>query len=34
MPQGDVAYQDFVDQWLHIMLADGTYRSISDHWLK
>jgi cyclohexadienyl dehydratase len=34
MPQGDAAYQDFVDQWLHIMLADGGYRGISDRWLK
>jgi cyclohexadienyl dehydratase len=34
MPQGDVAYQNFVDRWLHIMLADGSYRSISDRWLK
>ncbi|MBS0327621.1 MAG: transporter substrate-binding domain-containing protein [Proteobacteria bacterium] len=34
MPQGDAAYQGFVDQWLHIALADGTYRSISDRWLK
>lgn len=34
MPQGDQVYQNFVDQWLHLMLADGSYRKISDHWLK
>lgn len=34
MPQGDAAYQNFVDQWLHLMLADGSFRSISDRWLK
>jgi cyclohexadienyl dehydratase len=30
--QRDVALKDFVDQWLHIMTEDGSYRAIYSRW--
>jgi cyclohexadienyl dehydratase len=29
LPRGDVVFQQWVDQWLHIALNDGTYQRIS-----
>ncbi|MBN3570960.1 transporter substrate-binding domain-containing protein [Burkholderia cenocepacia] len=34
VPRGDVAFQQYVDQWLHLALSTGEYRAISDKWLK
>jgi cyclohexadienyl dehydratase len=30
--QRDAAFKAFVDQWLHIMMEDGSYRSIHANW--
>ncbi|WP_323119324.1 transporter substrate-binding domain-containing protein [Burkholderia alba] len=34
LPRGDVVFQQYVDQWLHLARETGEYRSISDKWLK
>ena len=34
VPRGDVVFQQYVDQWLHLARATGEYQSISDTWLK
>ncbi len=34
LPRGDSVFKDYVDQWLHLSLSDGSYRSISARWLK
>ena len=34
LPRGDVVFQEYVDQWLHLAQASGEYQSISDKWLK
>ena len=34
LPRGDVVFQQYVDQWLHLAQADGEYQAISDKWLK
>jgi cyclohexadienyl dehydratase len=34
VPRGDVVFQQYVDQWLHLARASGEYQSISDKWLK
>ena len=34
VPQGDVTFQQYVDQWLHLARATGEFQSISDKWLK
>ena len=34
VPRGDVVFQQYVDQWLHLARATGEYQSISDKWLK
>ncbi|MBB3255911.1 cyclohexadienyl dehydratase [Paraburkholderia bannensis] len=34
VPRGDVVFQQYVDQWLHLLRASGEYQSISDKWLK
>ena len=34
VPRGDVAFQQYVDQWLHLALSSGEYQAISDKWLK
>ena len=32
--QRDVAFKGFVDQWLHIMMEDGSYRKIYGNWFE
>ncbi len=34
LPQGDVVFKAFVDQWLHLRMNDGTYARISAAWMK
>ena len=34
LPRGDVVFQQYVDQWLHLAQATGEYQAISDKWLK
>lgn len=34
LPRGDVVFQQYVDQWLHLAQASGEYQVISDKWLK
>lgn len=34
VPRGDVVFQQYVDQWLHLLKASGEYQAISDKWLK
>ncbi|HVE08564.1 MAG TPA: transporter substrate-binding domain-containing protein [Paraburkholderia sp.] len=34
LPRGDVAFQQYVDQWLHLARESGEYQAISDKWLK
>ncbi|PMS22652.1 ArtI protein [Trinickia dabaoshanensis] len=34
LPQGDVTFQQYVDQWLHLSRETGQFQSISDKWLK
>jgi cyclohexadienyl dehydratase len=34
VPRGDVVFQQYVDQWLHLARASGEYQAISDKWLK
>ncbi|RQH06089.1 transporter substrate-binding domain-containing protein [Paraburkholderia dinghuensis] len=34
VPRGDVVFQQYVNQWLHLLQASGDYQSISDKWLK
>ncbi|WP_269503825.1 transporter substrate-binding domain-containing protein [Burkholderia sp. IMCC1007] len=34
VPRGDVVFQQYVDQWLHLALSAGDYQAISDKWLK
>ncbi|SDD37113.1 transporter substrate-binding domain-containing protein [Paraburkholderia lycopersici] len=34
VPRGDVVFQQYVDQWLHLARAGGEYQAISDKWLK
>jgi len=34
VPQGDVTYQQYVDQWLHLARETGQFESIKDKWLK
>lgn len=34
LPRGDVVFQQYVDQWMHLALASGEYQAISDKWLK
>ncbi|MEC3978531.1 transporter substrate-binding domain-containing protein [Amycolatopsis sp. H20-H5] len=33
LPRGDVVLQEWVDQWLHLVLNDGTYARIAKPWL-
>ena len=33
LPQGDVVFKHYVDQWLDIALNDGTYDQISEEWV-
>lgn len=34
VPRGDVVFQQYADQWLHLSLSNGEFQSISDKWLK
>jgi cyclohexadienyl dehydratase len=34
VPRGDVVFQQYVDQWLHLARATGEYQAIQDKWLK
>ncbi|CAM2138816.1 cyclohexadienyl dehydratase [Pararobbsia alpina] len=34
LPRGDVAFQAYVDQWLHLLRATGDFDKIVDAWLK
>ncbi|WP_118183748.1 transporter substrate-binding domain-containing protein [Paraburkholderia phosphatilytica] len=34
LPRGDVVFQQYVDQWLHLAQASGEYQTIWDKWLK
>jgi cyclohexadienyl dehydratase len=34
VPRGDVVFQQYVDQWLHLLRASGEYQLIYDKWLK
>lgn len=34
LPQGDVVWQQYVDQWLHLTRASGEYQTIFNRWLK
>jgi cyclohexadienyl dehydratase len=34
LPRGDVVYQQYVNQWLHLARATGEFQTISDKWLK
>jgi cyclohexadienyl dehydratase len=34
LPNGDVVFQQYVDQWLHLSRASGEFQAISDKWLK
>nr|WP_183085281.1 transporter substrate-binding domain-containing protein [Trinickia fusca] len=34
VPRDDLAFQQYVDQWLHLSRATGEFQTISDKWLK
>jgi cyclohexadienyl dehydratase len=34
LPRGDVVFQQYVNQWLHLAQATGEYQAIADKWLK
>jgi cyclohexadienyl dehydratase len=34
LPRGDVVFQQYVNQWLHLARETGEYRAIADRWLK
>jgi cyclohexadienyl dehydratase len=34
LPRGDVVFQQYVDQWLHLARASGEFQKIVDSWLK
>ena len=34
LPRGDVVFQQYVDQWLHLARASGEYQAVVDKWLK
>ncbi len=34
VPRGDLVFQQYVDQWLHLARATGEFQAISDKWLK
>ena len=33
LPQGDMVFKQYVDQWLTIALNDGTYDGIAEEWV-
>lgn len=34
LPRGDVVFQQYINQWIHLAQKDGEYQRISDKWLK
>jgi cyclohexadienyl dehydratase len=34
VPRGDVPFQQYVDQWLHLARSTGEYQAVVDKWLK
>ncbi|WP_250514276.1 transporter substrate-binding domain-containing protein [Caballeronia sp. INDeC2] len=34
LPRGDVPFQQYVDQWLHLARASGEFQAVYDKWLK
>jgi len=34
LPRGDVVFQQYVDQWLHLYQASGEFQAVIDKWLK
>lgn len=34
LPRGDVVFQQYVDQWLHLYQATGAFQTVLDRWLK
>ncbi|WP_248320742.1 transporter substrate-binding domain-containing protein [Caballeronia sp. Sq4a] len=34
LPRGDVAWQQYVDQWLHLARSTGEFQTVVDKWLK
>lgn len=34
VPRGDVPFQQYVDQWLHLARSTGEFQSVVDKWLK
>jgi cyclohexadienyl dehydratase len=34
LPRGDVVFQQYVDQWLHLSRATGEFQAVQDKWLK
>ena len=34
LPRGDVVFQQYIDQWLHLAQASGEFQKIVDGWLK
>jgi cyclohexadienyl dehydratase len=34
LPRGDVVFQEYVDQWLHLARASGDFAAIFDKWLR
>lgn len=34
VPRGDVVFQQYVDQWMHLLIKTGGYQAITDQWLK
>jgi cyclohexadienyl dehydratase len=34
LPRGDVAWQQYVDQWLHLARSTGEFQAVVDKWLK
>jgi len=34
LPRGDVIFQEYVDQFLHLFQANGDYQAVVDKWLK
>jgi len=34
LPRGDVVFQQYVDQWLHLFQAGGEFQTVIDQWLK
>jgi len=34
LPRGDVVFQQYVDQWLHLYQASGEFQTVIDKWLK